>query len=46
MPRHHQSLWEGYAQLAAQHPNFAMQNIDQISDIYPVFRELFKRKTA
>ena len=46
MPRQHQSLWEGYAQLAAQHPNFAMQNIDQISDIYPVFRELFKRKTA
>ena len=46
MPRHHQSLWEGYAQLAEHYPNFAMQNIDQVSDIYPVFHELFKRKTA
>jgi uncharacterized sporulation protein YeaH/YhbH (DUF444 family) len=46
MPRHHQSLWEGYTQLAGHYPNFAMQNIDQISDIYPVFRALFKRKTT
>ncbi|HVT63520.1 MAG TPA: DUF444 family protein, partial [Legionellaceae bacterium] len=44
MPRHHQSLWEGYTHLAQQYPNFAMQNIDQVADIYPVFRELFKRK--
>lgn len=44
MPRHHQSLWEGYTQLASQHPNFAMQNIDNVADIYPVFRELFKKK--
>lgn len=44
MPRNHQSLWEGYTHLANQHSNFAMQNIDHIADIYPVFRELFKRK--
>ncbi|MGV3739832.1 MAG: YeaH/YhbH family protein [Gammaproteobacteria bacterium] len=44
MPRHHQSLWEGYTQLTNKHPNFAMQNIDRVADIYPVFRELFKRK--
>lgn len=46
MPRHHQSLWDAYQQIVATHANFAMQNIDNVSDIYPVFRELFKRKTA
>lgn len=44
MPRHHQSLWEAYKKLQNAYPNFAMENIDQVSDIYPVFRELFKRK--
>lgn len=46
MPRHHQSLWEVYQQVKNSHPNFAMENIDNVADIYPVFRELFKRKTA
>lgn len=46
MPRHHQSLWEVYLKVQQKYPNFAMQNIDQIADIYPVFRELFKRKIA
>lgn len=46
MPRHHQSLWEVYQQVGIQYPNFAMQNIDNVIDIYPVFRELFKRKTV
>lgn len=46
MPRHHQSLWEGYQQLCETHPNFSMENIDTVADIYPVFRALFKRKTA
>lgn len=46
MPRHHQSLWEVYQQVQATYPNFAMENIDTVGDIYPVFRELFKRKTA
>lgn len=46
MPRHHQSLWEVYEQLQALYPNFAMENIDRVADIYPVFRALFKRKTA
>lgn len=45
MPRHHQSLWEVYQQIQASYPNFAMENIDHAADIYPVFRELFKRKT-
>lgn len=46
MPRHHQSLWEVYQQICKNHPNFAMENIDSVADIYPVFRALFKRKTA
>lgn len=46
MPRHHQSLWEVYQQLQESYANFAMQNIDQVTDIYPVFRELFKRKVT
>jgi uncharacterized sporulation protein YeaH/YhbH (DUF444 family) len=46
MPRHHQSLWEVYQQVKEHFPNFAMENIDTVSDIYPVFRELFKRKTV
>ncbi|MFC3909743.1 YeaH/YhbH family protein [Legionella dresdenensis] len=46
MPRHHQSLWEVYQQVAEIYSNFAMENIDTVADIYPVFRELFKRKTT
>jgi len=46
MPRHHQSLWEVYQQITETYPNFAMENIDTVADIYPVFRELFKRKTV
>ncbi len=46
MPRHHQSLWEVYNQLAADHPQFAMANITSAADIYPVFRHLFQRKSA
>lgn len=44
MPRHHQSLWEVYDTIKEQHENFAMESIDSAADIYPVFRELFKRK--
>ena len=46
MPRHHQSLWEVYQQVQLSYHNFAMENIDSVTDIYPVFRELFKRKTV
>jgi uncharacterized protein len=44
--RNHQSLWEHYAELAPLHRNFAMQQIEEASDIYPIFRELFKRQKA
>lgn len=46
MPRHHQSLWEVYQLVKERYPNFAMENIDTVADIYPVFHELFKRKTV
>ncbi|MBL0230276.1 MAG: YeaH/YhbH family protein [Moraxellaceae bacterium] len=46
-PRQHQALWLAYEELQAEHPNhFAMQQIIEASDIYPVFRELFARKPA
>jgi uncharacterized sporulation protein YeaH/YhbH (DUF444 family) len=44
MPRHHQSLWEAYLTVKENSPQFAMQNIEDVKDIYPVFRELFKRQ--
>ncbi len=45
-PDRHQSLWEAYLDVKASCPNFAMQQIDGPADIYPVFRELFKRRAA
>ncbi len=45
-PRQHQSLWYAYEEVMAAHPHFAMQEIGGAEDIYPVFRELFKRQTA
>jgi len=44
MPRHHQSLWDAYLTVKTLYPQFAMQNIEDIKDIYPVFRELFKQQ--
>jgi uncharacterized sporulation protein YeaH/YhbH (DUF444 family) len=43
MPRHHQSLWDVYLNVKEHHPNFAMKHIIELKDIYPVFRELFKK---
>ena len=45
-PDRHQSLWEAYEEVQESHPNFAMQQIDGAADIYPVFRELFKRRVS
>lgn len=42
-PGEPQNLWREYEKLLAAHPNFAMQNIEDPSQIYPVFRELFKK---
>lgn len=39
-----QNLWEQYSQIPAIHQHFAMQKIEKQADIYPVFRELFKKQ--
>jgi uncharacterized sporulation protein YeaH/YhbH (DUF444 family) len=39
-----QNLWEQYAQIPDLHRHFAMQKIVTPADIYPVFRELFKKQ--
>lgn len=41
--RAHQSLWREYQILADTHENFAIQHIKSVEDIYPIFRELFKK---
>ncbi|MBS0444895.1 MAG: YeaH/YhbH family protein [Proteobacteria bacterium] len=39
-----QNLWEEYTRLQESHPHFAMRKVTQASQIYPVFRELFKKE--
>lgn len=40
-----QNLWFEYEKLQTAHPgHFAMKRIGDVADIYPVFRELFKRR--
>ena len=39
-----QNLWEEYTQVISHHNHFAMQKIKTPADIYPVFRELFKKQ--
>jgi uncharacterized sporulation protein YeaH/YhbH (DUF444 family) len=39
-----QNLWEEYLQVHARHPHFAMQKIASPAQIYPVFRELFRKQ--
>lgn len=45
-PRRHQALWREYEAIQAVVPHFSMQQISDPGDIYPVFRELFQRRTA
>ncbi|NYS59539.1 YeaH/YhbH family protein [Vreelandella salicampi] len=46
-PHDHQSLWQEYESVAAQFPErFAMRQIVEAGEIYPVFRELFKRRLS
>lgn len=39
-------LWRAYRTLAARWPNFATKRIARPSDIFPVFRELFRKNEA
>ena len=41
-----QGLWQEYQQVAARTRRFAMQKIHTPAGIYPVFRELFKKRAA
>lgn len=41
--RAHQSLWREYQTICQTYDNFAMQHIKSVEDIYPIFRELFKK---
>jgi hypothetical protein len=44
--RAHQTLWHEYESVASEFPHFAMEHIRKVEDIYPVFRELFKKQAA
>lgn len=43
-PDAHQSLWDEYERVAEVWSNFAMQHLQGPQDIYPVFRELFRKR--
>lgn len=42
----HQNLWHEYLTIKDQWNNFAMQRIEALTDIYPVFRKLFEKKNV
>lgn len=44
--RAHQTLWREYESLKQNYDNIAVQHIRQAEDIYPVFRELFKKQAV
>ena len=41
-----QNLWDEYATLAAETKTFAIRKVTEASQIYPVFRELFRKEGA
>jgi uncharacterized sporulation protein YeaH/YhbH (DUF444 family) len=41
-----QNLWDEYAALAAESKSFAVRKATEASQIYPVFRDLFKKEGA
>ena len=41
-----QNLWDEYAQLLDLHKHFAMRKATEASQIYPVFRDLFRKEGA
>ncbi len=43
--REPQNLWHEYQRLYDSHQNFAMQKITEQNDIYPVFREFFRKQS-
>lgn len=43
-PDNHQSLWYEYEDIANSVEHFAMRQLESVADIYPVFRDLFKKQ--
>ena len=41
-----QNLWDEYTHIQEAHPHFAMRKATEASQIYPVFRDLFKKEGA
>ena len=41
-----QNLWEEYSHLQGVHRQFAMRKATSADQIYPVFRDLFKKEGA
>jgi uncharacterized sporulation protein YeaH/YhbH (DUF444 family) len=41
-----QNLWQEYMQVQAAHPHFTMRKIETPADIYPVFRDLFRKQVT
>lgn len=41
-----QNLWQEYTQLQGVHPHFAMRKAVEASQIFPVFRDLFRKEGA
>jgi uncharacterized sporulation protein YeaH/YhbH (DUF444 family) len=39
-------LWRGYDPLSRREPRLAMRRVSELREIFPVFRDLFGRKTA
>lgn len=39
-----QNLWDEYSQLLPLHAHFAMRKVSEPGEIYPVFRDLFKKE--
>ncbi len=45
-PDTHQSLWQEYERVAETCAHFTMQQLEGTADIYPVFRELFRKRVT
>ena len=43
---HQSDLWDAYAPISASSPSFVMRKVHHRREIYPVFRELFKRRSV
>ncbi|MEZ5645990.1 MAG: YeaH/YhbH family protein [Burkholderiaceae bacterium] len=39
-----QNLWQAYEALSQAHPNFALRKVSDAADIFPVFRDLFRKE--